>query len=74
MWISHMNDFWIKFFLLKVGLLATVAPHDQDGWNFQKTQFLNRGVICQNFQEASLKTVDFPPDVLFELKKTQIFF
>ena len=76
-----MNDFWIaknskkmsKFFLLKVGLFATVAPHDQDGWNFQKTQFLNRGVICQNFQEASLKTVDLPPDVLFEFKNLKNF-
>jgi len=36
------------------------------GWNFEEVQFLKRGAMCQNFQEANLKTVDSPQDELFE--------
>ena len=42
-----------------------MARHGLGGWNFEEIQFLNRGVMCKNFQEASFKNVDFPQDGLF---------
>ena len=42
-----------------------MAPQGLGGWNFEEIQFLNRGVMCKNFQEASFKNVDFPQDGLF---------
>ena len=42
-----------------------MAAQGLGGCNFEEIQFLNRGVMCQNFQEASFKNVDFPQDGLF---------
>ena len=36
------------------------------GWNFKEIQSSNRGVMCRNFQEASLKNVDFPQEGHFD--------
>ena len=48
---------------------AAMTTQGLGGWNFQETQFLKRTVMCQNFQEASLRTVDFPQDGLLNFKK-----
>jgi len=50
-----------------------MAAQGLGGRNFEETQFLNRGVLCRNFQETSLKTVDFPQDELFESQKSKFF-
>ena len=50
-----------------------MAAHGLGGWNFEEIQFMNREVMWRNFQEARLKTVDFPQDELFESQKSKFF-
>ena len=59
------NQNFSNFFTSKSYCTATMAPQGLGGWNVEEIQFLNRGVMCQNFQEASFKNVDFPQDGLF---------
>jgi len=37
-----------------------MAAHGPGGVNFQEAQFLNRGIMFRNFQEASLENYGFP--------------
>ena len=69
LWISHEMNFlkvnnqnFSNLFASRIGYTATLAAQGLGGWNFEEIQFLNRRVMCWNFYEASLKTVDFPPD------------
>jgi len=61
------------FFACTIGCTALIAAQGLYGWNFEEIHFLNRGVMRRNFQEASLKTVDFPQDELFESQKSSFF-
>jgi len=70
---SQKSIFVSKFFASRIDCTTTMAAQGLGGWNFEEIQFLNREVMCRNFQEASLKTVDFPQDELFGSKKIKIF-
>ena len=59
--VKNLNIFQF-FFTSKSCCTATMAAQGLGGWNFEEIQFLKRGVMCWQFQEASLKTVDFPQD------------
>ena len=71
-WKSIINIFQ-KMCASRIGCPANMAAQGLGGWNFEEIQFLNRAVICCIFQEASLKTVDFPQDELFGSQKSKYF-
>ena len=68
------NQFFFQNFLAsRMGCTTTMAAQGLGCWNFEEIQFLNRGVMCRNFQEASLITEDFPQDELFGSQKSKYF-
>ena len=67
------SKFFQNFFASRIGCTTTMAAQGLGCWNFEETQFLNRGVMCRNSQEASLITEDFPRDELFECQKSKFF-
>ena len=70
---SQKSKFFQNIFTSKSCCTATMAAQALGSWNFEEIQFLKRRVMWRNFQEASLRTVDFPQDGLFDFKN-QIFF
>ena len=68
-----VKSHFFQNFFSRIGCTAKMAAHGLGGWNFEEIQFMNRGVMWRNFQEASLKTVDFPQDELFETQKSKFF-
>ena len=70
---SQKSIFVSKFFASRIDCTTTMAAQGLGGWNFEEIKFLNRGVLWRNFQEASLKTVDFPQDELFGSQKSKFF-